>query len=201
MSHVRAACTLGALAVPTCGLLWGSRPSRRASGQFSPSKKVGRPFDIVYRYHDLSDTIPDEAERDVPCAGRSSTSPSRPGTSAAPIPGTFTWAEVAMGTYDESLRAQARGSPRSASRSTSPSSRRPANRPRWTASAQPPTLWPLATSPRALCAQGGQERGLGVGDDRRGGQPPERRLSCGPATSVVDWISWNVYNQSGLQER
>jgi hypothetical protein len=93
----------------------GCRPLLGVSTQFATSgalaaaeQTLGRRVDIVYRFHDLDDAIPDEAERRATSAGRTlhvSVDSRIFGSSGTVV----RWADVAAGAYDDVLSRQARG--------------------------------------------------------------------------------------------
>jgi Glycosyl hydrolase family 26 len=70
-----AACPVSALLVPTCGAWWGMYVPTLPSGQGLPSavagqdSRLGRPLDVVERYHDMSQSpdgiFPNRAEQQV----------------------------------------------------------------------------------------------------------------------------------------
>ena len=200
MSTTSAGCTLGALAVPTCGLLWGVAAKPPGIGTVrSIEEKVGRPFDIVYRYHDLFDTIPDEAERGVLAAGKILHIAIATRDFSNSHPGPFTWAEVAKGSYDESLRAQARGIA-SIGKPVYLTFEQEASQ-----QAKVDRLGPAANFVAAwrhlheLYAQEGVKNAVWVWVMTGSPDNLQNAAQLWPGNDVVDWISWNVYNQSGCK--
>lgn len=195
-----AACTLGDLAVPTCGLLWGvaAKPPGLDTVQ-SIEAKVGRPFDIVYRYHDLFDSIPDKAEKDVLAAGKVLHISIATRDFGGTRPGTYTWAEVAKGTFDESLRAQARGIA-SIGKPVYLTFEQEASQ-----QAKVDRLGPAADFVAAwrhlheLYAQEGVTNAVWVWVMTGAADNLQNAAQLWPGNELVDWISWNVYNQSGCK--
>lgn len=72
-------------------------------------KAAGRPFDFVYRYHDINDEVPDAQERKIVADGRLLHIAIAARDFGAATRAGVSWADVARGKYDESLSAQARG--------------------------------------------------------------------------------------------
>jgi hypothetical protein len=105
----RAACTRSADLVPSCGVLWGVATNPNTAVQLHKvEQEQGRPFDMVYRFHDLDDTIPTDDERTLVRDGRvlHITIDSR---IYQPPAQPVRWADVASGAYDSTLTAQAHG--------------------------------------------------------------------------------------------
>ena len=191
-------CPLSSRAVPACGILWGVSTRPPTLQQLTTVEtSVGRPFDFVYRYHDLNDVIPDAQERKevaqgrllhIAIAARDFGESSRAG---------FSWADVARGKFDKALSAQARG----------------------IASLKVPVFLTFEQ-------EANQKTKLGVVGNAADFRAAWRHLhdlyqaagatnavwtwvmtgsaknlaraaSLWPGNDVVDWISWNVYNQSG----
>jgi hypothetical protein len=191
-------CGLSAKAVPSCGVLWGiSTQPPKVDKLHELEKDLGRPFDFVYRYHDVNDVVPDDDERQIVAGGRllhiaiaarDFSAASRAGVS---------WADIADGTFDDTLSAQARG----------------------IASLKVPVFVTFEQ-------EANQKAKLGVAGNASEFKAAWRHLhelyvSAGatnavwtwvmtgftgnlaraatlwPGNDVVDWISWNVYNQSG----
>jgi len=196
----RDGCWLSSKGVPSCGVLWGvsARPHtvRRLN---DIERAAGRPFDLVYRYHDVYGVVPDRQERDLVAQGRllhvsiAARDFSKPDVR---IP----WADIARGEFDRSLLAQARG----------------------IALLKAPVLVTFEQ-------EADQKEKLGVAGNAHDFVAAWRHLhelyrsvgasnavwtwvmtgypenitdagSLWPGNDVVDWISWNVYNQSGCKD-
>jgi hypothetical protein len=194
----RSTCTLSARAVPSCGVLWGVSTTPPTEDQLrTVEKAAGRPFDFVYRYHDVNDVVPDAQERTIVADGRLLHIAIAARDFAAASRAGVSWADVARGRYDDSLSAQARG----------------------VASLEKPVFVTFEQ-------EANQRTKLGVVGDAADfkaawrhlhglyvtagatnavwtwvmtGNPDniDRAATLWPGNDVVDWISWNVYNQSG----
>ncbi|MGL5859361.1 MAG: hypothetical protein ACRC35_13330, partial [Angustibacter sp.] len=203
-------CRLNAIAVPSCGVLWGASTQGQQDGKLTsdapPMREVreleqnvvGRPLDFVYRYHDYDDQIPDDAELQTVAEGKllHIAIAARDYTSRAPG---LRWADYAAGRYDQQLTAQARG----------------------VASLKVPVFmtWEQEASQNKKVGIRGTAqdfvrawRHIHEVFDRAGATNAvwtwvmtggEDRLGnvekLWPGNDVVDWISWNVYNQSGCR--
>ena len=192
------ACTLSAKAVPSCGVLWGvaTRPPTMARLE-QVEKTIGRPFDFVYRYHDINDQVPDAQERQlvhqgrllhIDIAARDFRTGDRSGVS---------WADIAAGKYDDTLSAQARGVA-SLKKPVFVTFDQEANQHTKLDvsgdAAQFKAAWRhLHALYRAAGATNAVWTWVMTGNARN----LNRAASLWPGNDVVDWISWNVYNQSG----
>jgi hypothetical protein len=191
-------CSLSAKAVPSCGVLWGISTQPPTPQQLETVEKAaGRPFDFVYRYHDLNDEVPDAQEREVVAKGQLLHIAIAARDFGSASRGEISWADIAKGKYDASLSAQARG----------------------VASLKKPVFVTFEQ-------EANQRTKLGVAGDAADFKAAWRHLhdlyrtagatnavwtwvmtgnsdnlnraaSLWPGNDVVDWISWNVYNQSG----
>ena len=177
-------------------MLWGisTNPATQATLQ-AAEKDAGRTFDLVYRYHDIVADFPDDDERAVVREGRTlhiAIAAREYGEGED----TVSYADIARGTYDASLRRQATGlaslnAPVFVTFEQEANQRRK-RRARLSRGLQ----GRLAACPRGLQGRGRDERRVGLGHDGRCGEP-ERAGQLWPGNDVVDWISWNVYNGSG----
>jgi PKD repeat protein len=94
--------TLGPLAVPACGAFWGFAVDGGSGSLLaSDENTVGRPFDIVYDFHTVGDTLPTADERNEVASGHllHVNIESRP----------YTYASIASGAEDALLIKQAQG--------------------------------------------------------------------------------------------
>lgn len=69
---------------------------------------VGRKFDMLYRYHDITQTIPDEVEQEAVAQGRI-LHLSIAAREYANKKVVVTYQDIADGKYDKSISAQGRG--------------------------------------------------------------------------------------------
>lgn len=191
-------CGVDANGVPNCGVLWGvaTRPPTMA-GVEEVEKAAGRSFDFVYRYHDLNDEIPDAAERQVVASGRMLHIAIAARDFAAADGAKLGWKAVSSGAYDENLRAQARGV-KSIGQPVYVTFEQEANQQRKRAELGSPEQFKAAwRHVHDLYVSEGVSNAVWVwvmtGSDRN----LDAAMQMWPGNDVVDWISWNVYNQSG----
>ena len=106
---VSAPCTLSAKVVPSCGALWGiTTESPTAAALAAAETAAGRPFDIVYRFHDINNAVPTEEERAIVDRG-GLLHLSVDARDYGSVGGSVTWSAIAAGNFDDDLRAQAAG--------------------------------------------------------------------------------------------
>lgn len=191
-------CQLGPKIVPECGVLWGVATKPPTQGAIADLEgTLGRKFDFVYRYHDVFQVVPDAAERSLVAGGRLLHMALAARDFASADRGSVTWAQIAAGRYDSSLSQQARG----------------------VASLKVPvfvTFEQEANQKQKMAVLGSAEdfkaawrhvHGLYVKAGATnvawvwvmtGSQDNLAAASTmWPGNDVVDWVSWNVYNQSG----
>ncbi|MEO7060122.1 MAG: hypothetical protein ABI083_10400 [Lapillicoccus sp.] len=185
--------------VPTCGVLWGlaTQPPTIA-GVEGVEKQVGRQFDLVYRYHDLVDTIPDAEEKAVVARG----SLLHVAIASREFGGgDVSYADVAAGKYDASLTKQAQGVA-SLGAPVYVTFEQEAN--------QKDKVGARGTAAEFIAAWRhvhdlyGQQKvsnavWVWVMTGNEANLP--RTAALWPGNAYVDWISWNIYNQSGCRNR
>ncbi|WP_295699224.1 hypothetical protein [Lapillicoccus sp.] len=191
-------CRLSDKAVPTCGVLWGiaTRPPT-VQGVETVEAAVGRPFDFVYRYHDLKAVIPDAAERAQVAAGKLLHIAIASRDFSATDRTSNGWAAVARGDFDKTLKAQASG----LASLKSPffiTFEQEAN--------QKQKVGALGTAADFIAAwrhlhqiyvAAGATNAVWVWVMTGAADNLDAAATLWPGNDVVDWISWNVYNQSG----
>lgn len=96
-------CLIGPDLVPTCGVLWGTYTPGGPAGVTDMEAAMGRPFDIVKRYHDFSNAeFPNAYEQELGGSGTRSLFlawVSQIRSTGYRIP----WSAIASGYYDESV--------------------------------------------------------------------------------------------------
>lgn len=190
-------CTVSDRLVPSCGVIWGiSTQPATLQGVAAVESLVGRNFDMIYRYHDIAQTIPDEVEQQAVAEGRI-LHLSIAAREYADKKLVVTYKDIAAGKYDKSISAQGRG----------------------IASLKVPvfvTFEQEANQHRKLDVRGDatqfkaawrhiREVQIAAGATNAvwtwvmTGAPEnlDRAGSLWPGNDAVDWISWNVYNASG----
>lgn len=199
-------CTLSAKLVPSCGALWGisTTPATVAQQQLV-ARMVGRGFDIVYRYHDIDDVVPTPTERQlisqghilhIDIASRQYAIPA--GKTAANAP-PVNYANVSAGDFDVGLRRQAQGVaglhvPVFVTFEQEANQRAKLG-PRGTA-AQFVAAWRHV---HAVFAKAGASNAVWTWVMTGASDNLARAGQLWPGNAYVDWISWNVYNQSGCK--
>jgi hypothetical protein len=193
-------CALSALAVPSCGVLWGvaTRPPTAAAVK-TVEASAGRPFDFVYRYHDVNDQVPDEAEREVVDSGKLLHLAIAPRDFRGGDPEPIKWAEFADGRFDASLKAQAEGVA---------SLKVPVFMTFEQEASQKQKVGVLGTPEdfvrawkhlHQIYVDAGAENAVWVWVMTGSEENLDNAASLWPGNEFVDWISWNVYNQSGCK--
>ena len=191
-------CQLGPKLVPQCGVLWGvatKPPTERAIKDLESA--LGRTFDFVYRYHDVNQVIPDSAEGKLVAGGRilHIAIAARDFTSLDRA--SVTWAQIAAGRFDASLSRQARGIA-SLNAPVFVTFEQEAN--------QKQKLGVLGTAGdfkaawrhlHDLYAKAGATNVAWVWVMTGSQDNLSAAGTLWPGNDVVDWVSWNVYNQSG----
>lgn len=190
-------CEVSTELVPSCGVLWGiaTRPQDLAT-LTSVEKSVGRAFDIVYNYHDVNDVVPTATEVSEVQQGRTlhlAIASRIYGASSDAV----TYAGIASGQYDTDLERQAAGVA-ALGVPVFMTFDQEAN--------QHDKLGPRGTAGAFRAAwrhihdvyvQAGATNAVWVWVMTGASENLSRAGQLWPGNDVVDWISWNVYNQSG----
>lgn len=191
-------CTVSARGTSGCGVLWGlAMQPPTVAAVTTVEKELGRTFDFVYRYHDLNDVIPDDAERQqvreakvlhIAIATRRFEDDDR---------SRYQWRGVADGMYDDHLEEQAKGIaalgvPVFVTFEQEANQRRKremlgSTRDFVAAWRHVHNLYRRAGATNVIWTwvMTGSRRNL------------DAAARMWPGNQYVDWISWNVYNQSG----
>ncbi len=185
--------------VPSCGVLWGvsTQPPTKAAIE-GIEKTVGRPFDFVYRYHDVNSTIPDEEEKALVARG---TYLHLAIASRDFGNGDVPYADIANGSHDDTLRAQAEGVASLKVR-TFVTFEQEANQKDKVG--QRGTAKEFVSAWRhlhALYQKAGATNAVWVWVMTGNEQNLSRTAALWPGNDMVDWISWNIYNQSGCRTK
>ena len=197
-THPTDSCPASTDLVPSCGrVLWGLATRPQSLPALSAVEdSVGRAFDIVYNYHDINDVIPTETEVSEVQQGRTLHLAIAARIYGA-TPDTVTYADIASGKYDAGLERQAAGVA-SLEVPVFMTFDQEANQhdklgPRGTA-ADFRAAWRHI---HALYVQAGATNAVWVWVMTGAVENLTRAGRLWPGNDVVDWISWNVYNQSG----
>ncbi len=183
--------------VPSCGVLWGlaTKPPT-AAGTKAVEDLLGRRFDFVYRYHDVNDVIPDAAEK-AQVAGGQLLHISVATRDFSDAGSALTWKDIAEGTYDTQLSAQARGIA-SLGVPVFVTFEQEANQKAKQARYGSPEDFVAAwRHVHDLYAAAGATNAVWVWVMTGSADNLASAGEMWPGNDQVDWISWNVYNQSG----
>jgi len=193
-----ASCTRADLISGRCGTIWGAVTDPNAlAGMAGLQNRVGRQFDMTYRFHDIDDQIPTDDERravraglilHIDIAAQLFTDPQRP----------ITWREVASGAFDNDLLNQARGiaslgAPVFLTFDHEPD--QAARRARGTA-ADYVAAWRHI---HALYARAGVTNVIWTWVVTGYPSSITTASAMWPGNSYVDWIGWEAYNASGCK--
>ena len=185
--------------VPSCGVLWGVATSPASPETVAElDRLVGRPFDLVYDYDDIVSDIPTPTELEEIHQGRilhiavASRIYGEPQTAV-------TYADIAAGRYDAQLKQQAAGIA-SLDVPVFVTFEQEANQhsklgPRGTA-AQFRSAWRHVHD---VYVSNGATNAVWVWVMTGAAENLHRAGELWPGNDDVDWISWNVYNQSGCE--
>jgi hypothetical protein len=193
-------CTLNAKAVPSCGVLWGIATHPPTEARLAAAEQaIGRSVDFVYRYHDVNDVIPDAEEKDwvsrgkllhIAIAARDFSNATR---------GDIRWKQVADGEFDTSLLAQANGVASLKVPVFMTFEQEASQKQKLAALGTPADFKAAWRHLHDLYVRAGTTNAVWTwvmtGSD-------DNLTSAGqlwPGNDYVDWISWNVYNQSGCK--
>jgi hypothetical protein len=189
-------CVLNDLAVPSCGVLWGvaTKPPTAAAVATVESAQ-GRPFDFVYRYHDVKDQVPDDAERAAVAAGKllHLAIASRDFNSTRGIK----WSEFASGKFDPVLIAQAKGVASLKVPVFMTFEQEASQRQKVGVRGTPEEFIRAWKHLHQIYDDAGAKNAVWVWVMTGSEDNLDNAASLWPGNDVVDWISWNVYNQSG----
>lgn len=193
-------CTLSAKAVPSCGVLWGIATHPPTLKRLDQAQQaIGRQVDFVYRYHDVNDVVPDDAERKVVAEGKLLHIAIAARDFSNSTRGDITWAQVASGQFDESLTAQAKGIASLKVPVFVTFEQEASQKHKLAALGTPDDFKAAWRHLHDLYAKAGATNAVWTwvmtGSD-------DNLTSAGqlwPGNQYVDWISWNVYNQSGCK--
>jgi Glycosyl hydrolase family 26 len=192
----REVCPQSRILEPQCGVLWGVATQTPSIASLAEvESQLGRRFDMVYRFHQIGDALPTDDERRIVASGRI-LHVSLDSGGLAPAGAPRTWGAIADGTYDEALRRAAEGVA-SLQKPVFVTFDHEANQPAKAAlgtAAQFAAAWRhvhdvfdqtgVTNAVWVWVMMGSPDTLAGVG-------------AFWPGNSYVDWISWDVYNQSG----
>ena len=191
-------CPLSAKLVPACGALWGAATQPpTADGLATLSQAVGRRFDFTYRFHEITDQIPMPAESELVKSGtilhisidaQDGNDPSNQ----------ITWGQVADGRFDSYLKADAMGIA-ALKTPVFVTFEHEANNPakdKLGSAADFAAAWRHVHD---VFVQAGATNAVWVWVMMGDPAYLQRAGEMWPGNDDVDWISWDVYNQSGCR--
>jgi beta-mannanase len=159
---------------------------------------VGRPFDFVYRFHDINDTIPTVEERRLVAEGKILHVSIDARDFARPAGRPITWRDVAAGRWDNYLQQQADGIA-SLKAPVFVTFEHEADQPRKAALGSARDFHAAWRHVHSLFKQRGADNAIWTWVVM-GWEPTFQRAgTLWPGNDVVDWISWEGYNPSGCQ--
>jgi hypothetical protein len=190
-------CGVDALLIPRCGALWGiSTPENRDLS--ATEQVVGRKFDMVYRFHDINATIPTQFERRLANSGtilHYSIDPRDYGNASSTA---ISWADIAAGDFDWSLRRQAEGIA-SLHRTVFVTFDHEADQREKTARGSAPDFKAAWRHVHQVFEEA-HARIVWVWVVIGYPETFARAGMLWPGNRYVDWISWDVYNTSGCRD-
>lgn len=192
-------CRLSPKLVPSCGVVWGIATQPQTLDALSTrEQQVGRHFDLVYDYHDLNDVIPSETELREAQDGRILHIAIAARIYGSP-PGSVTYADIATGRYDSDLERQARGIA-SMNKPVFMTFEQEANQHSKLGARGTAQDFRLAwRHVHDLYTRAGADNAVWVWVMTGAPANLSRAGELWPGNDFVDWISWNVYNQSGCE--
>lgn len=190
-------CTLSAKLIPSCGVLWGIVASPHTTARIKQvESRVGRTFNLVYRFHDVEDTIPSALEKQSVAAGKilhlTIDSRDYSSTDTAAV----SWTDVAAGNYDSSLTTEAKGIA-SLHVPVFVTFDHEANLSRRQQLGSPADFVAAWRHVHNLFGQAGASNAVWTWVMAGAADNLDRAAALWPGNSYVDWIGWDVYNGSG----
>ena len=163
----------------------------------SVERAVGRKFDLVYHYQDINGSFPDATERAEARGGRllhvSIAARDFQGGGGDDV----SWASVARGDYDASLRAQARGVASLRAPVFVTFAQEANARDKLGVDGTAAEFKAAWSHLRRLYQEEGATNAVWTWVMTGARRNLQRAAALWPGNGLVDWISWNVYNGSG----
>jgi hypothetical protein len=191
------ACHVSSELIPSCGILWAVATVPQSVPVLSSVEaSVGRRFDVVYNYHDINDVIPTSAEQQEIGAGKILHL-----AIAARIYGEpqtmVTYADIAAGVYDAELTKEAEGIASLHTRVFVSFEQEANQRDKLGSRGSASDFRAAWRHLHSLFQSAGATNAVWVWVMTGAPANLDRAGQLWPGNDVVDWISWNVYNQSG----
>lgn len=185
-------CGVDGKLVPKCGVLVGvATQDHSAAGLAAADRSAHRPYDFVYRFHRIDETLPTPDEEAVVASGRLL-------HISLDTRGTMSWAEVADGKADEALAAQARALSTLGARVwvTFEHEMDAPAKVGWGSGADFVRAWKHV---RSVYTAHGADNAVWVWVSIGTKESLGRTAEMWPGNDEVDWISWDVYNAAGCR--
>ncbi len=185
--------------VPSCGALLGvTAQEPTAEALDAAEASMGRSFDMVYRFHSLDDPIPDEADQAAVDDGKLLHVSIDSAELDAVASSSGTWAAIAAGQFDAQIRKQARG----IAAVKSPvfvTFEHEVDQPQRAALGSTADFIAAWRHMHEVYAAAGATNAVWVWVFLGWAPSFDRAAQLWPGDDYVDWISWDVYNQSGCR--
>jgi Glycosyl hydrolase family 26 len=193
-------CALNDQAVPSCGVLWGIATHPPTLKRLDQAQQaIGRQVDFVYRYHDINDLVPDDAERRVVAQGKLLHIAIAARDFSNSVRGDITWAQVASGQFDSTLSAQAKGVASLEVPVFMTFEQEASQKHKLAALGTPDDFKAAWRHLHDLYVQAGATNAVWTWVMTGSDDNLQNAAQLWPGNQYVDWISWNVYNQSGCK--
>lgn len=197
--YIRIRCPLDPKLVPTCGTLWGVTPPAPTYESLLRSESAaGRRFDFVYRFHDLNDEIPDAQDRAVLATGAIMHFAIDARDFGHPETPWVTWSDIAAGRFDNELMAQAKGIA-SIGRPVFVTLDHEPDQARHRIQGSPADYVRAWRHVHQLYARVGATNAVWVWVVMGWMPAASIALQMWPGNDVVDWISWEAYDDAGCR--
>lgn len=184
---------------PACGALWGTTPPEPTFSSLQASEAaVDRRFDFMYRFHDLNDPIPDTEDQEVLASGTilhiaiDARDYGQRGQLGVP------WREIAGGSYDGELLAQARGIAAIGEPVFVTFDHEP-DQPRRSLQGSAADYIAAWRHVHQLYEIAGADNAVWVWVATGWMPSAAEALKMWPGNDVVDWISWEAYDFAGCR--
>ena len=192
-------CRLSGDLVPTCGVLIGlTAPAPTLADLERSEQAIGARPGLVYSFHDINDAIPSAYDQAVVARGQvlHIDIDARDFTGSAESP--VSWQAVAAGTYDQELGAQARGVAGLGVPVFLTFDHEP-DQPSRSALGTPADFIAAWRHVHQVFEANGATNAVWVWVVMGLPQTFASSLAFWPGNDVVDWISWEAYDQAGCR--
>ncbi|MGA8247952.1 MAG: hypothetical protein WB797_13705 [Nocardioides sp.] len=198
-SDDRPSCRLGPDLVPTCGALIGlTAPAPTLADLERSEAAIGVRPGLVYSFHDMNDVIPSEYDKAVVARGQVLHIDIDARDFTGSGESTVSWQAIAAGSYDQQLIAQARGVAGLGVRVFLTFDHEP-DQPSRSALGTPTDFVAAWRHVHQVFESNGATNAVWVWVVMGLPQTFASSLTFWPGNDVVDWISWEAYDQAGCR--